>query len=195
LLVALAGAVLAFAANGISPRGIQLSRDFFFMAGGGPTNATVSPKPTPTLAGTNQPSPAQILAAKLQEEGLHLADSNLVLNLFHDPRCDQDLVIFIDARNEEQYREGHIPRAFNLDYDYPAKHLPTVLPVCDLAQQIVIYCHGGDCEYSLFAAKLLSLRVPKERLLIYGGGITEWETNGLPIEVGERGSGQLRAAK
>jgi hypothetical protein len=36
--------------------------------------------------------------------------------------------------------------------------------------------------------------IPAAKLLVYGGGITEWTANGLPIEVGARKSGQLRNA-
>ena len=38
-------------------------------------------------------------------------------------------------------------------------------------------------------AKLQGVR--KEDLFVYGGGFTEWCTNGLPVEVGARKSGQL----
>jgi len=34
--------------------------------------------------------------------------------------------------------------------------------------------------------------VPKERLLVYLGGYTEWAGNQLPVEAGERNSGNLR---
>ena len=36
-----------------------------------------------------------------------------------------------------------------------------------------------------------SLAIPKEKVFVYGGGFTEWATNGLPIELGLRNSGQL----
>jgi hypothetical protein len=36
-----------------------------------------------------------------------------------------------------------------------------------------------------------SIGIPKEKVFVYGGGITEWSANGLPIEVGARNSGQF----
>ena len=36
-----------------------------------------------------------------------------------------------------------------------------------------------------------SIRLPNEKLFVYGGGIAEWATNGFPIELGSRNSGQL----
>jgi hypothetical protein len=57
----------------------------------------------------------------------------------------------------------------------------------------VFYCDGGECDLSLEAAVTLrdSIRIPKEKLFVYGGGITEWANNGLPIELGTRNSGQI----
>jgi rhodanese-related sulfurtransferase len=68
-----------------------------------------------------------------------------------------------------------------------------VLPVCQTADQIVVYCNGGGCEDSEFAAVILgNAGIPMTRLSVYGGGLWEWATNGLPIEIGERNSGNLR---
>jgi rhodanese-related sulfurtransferase len=33
--------------------------------------------------------------------------------------------------------------------------------------------------------------VPRDALFVYAGGIAEWKANGLPMESGGRGSGQL----
>jgi hypothetical protein len=35
------------------------------------------------------------------------------------------------------------------------------------------------------------ISIPREKVFVYGGGITEWATNGLPIELGTRNSGQI----
>jgi rhodanese-related sulfurtransferase len=240
LLVAVAGAALAFAANALSPRGLHLTTDFLRVGelsaatavpgagaslpatgnsngaakdatgpGSSPTAVPVVATNAAQLAATNAISPAisslpsqvagattnsawALLAARLGARGLQLADSNQVAQLFHDPRCGQGLVVFIDARNEEHYQEGHIPGAYLLDYFHPEKHLASVWQACQTAQQIVVYCNGGDCQDSELAAMMLSdNNVPKEKLFIYGGGIAEWATNGLPIEVGEQKSGRL----
>ncbi len=186
-LVALVGAALAFVANAISPRGLKLTRDYF--------PGAVQHLPAP-VAGTNAPSPQALVAARLQAKGLQLAEHSQVLQLFHDPRYEQELVIFIDARPEEDqhgYEEGHIPGAYHFDHYHFEKYLPTLLPLCQAAQQIVVYCNGGDCTDSESAA--IYLRdggIPKEKLLVYGGGITEWKSNGLPLEIGARKSGNVQ---
>ena len=79
---------------------------------------------------------------------------------------------------------------------YPEKHLLTVLPACLNATKVVVYCGGGECEDSEFAALALKeAGVPQERLFVYAGGMTEWATNGVPVELGERKSGNLGPAK
>ena len=195
LVVALIGATLAFAANALSPRGLKLTRDFFgaktpsvTVPGATATNTTLIAH---TVGSTNVSSHEQ-LAERLRDKGISLVDSNKVVELFHDPRCQQNLVLFVDAREDEHYQKGHIPGAYQLDYYRPEKYLTNLLPLCQLAEQIVVYCNGGNCEDSEFAATfLLSAGVPKEKLEVYGGGMHEWRTNNLPIEVGQRLSGQI----
>jgi rhodanese-related sulfurtransferase len=195
LAVALIGLGLAFAANALSPRGLQLSRDYF------PTDTQVrsgSGSPTSSAAGSvsNAPSSAELLAQKLKALGVRYIGSNEVVALFHDPRAAADVVTFIDARNEEHYSQGHIPGAFLLDYYRPQDHLVAVLPAAQAAEAVVVYCNGGSCEDSQLTTLLLNdAGVPPDKLQIYLGGFAEWETNGLPVEVGERRSGQLRPGK
>jgi rhodanese-related sulfurtransferase len=192
VLVALIGAAFAFAANALSPRGLPLSKNPF------PAVSLVSPSPSggsnvTATAATRTNSPQELLSALLQANGLQLADSNRVTQFFRDPRREQDAIIFIDARNDEHYRAGHIPGAYQFDHFRPENYLTNVLQVCLTAEQIVFYCNGGECDDSLQAAVMLrdSIPVPKEKIFVYGGGIAEWATNSLPIELGTRNSGQL----
>ena len=190
-LVAVIGAVLAFVANGLSPRGLLLTRDYF------PGTKPALPTPAGTnVAGTasvQTNSPLEVLAARLREHGLQLADSNQVAQLFADPRRSRDEVIFIDARDEEHYRAGHIPGAYLFDRFRPEDYLTNVVMPCLTAQEMVFYCNGGDCDDSEHAAIMLrdSMGLPKEKVFVYGGGCIEWMTNGLPVELGTRNSGQL----
>lgn len=191
--MAVFGAALAFAANAISPRRLLLTRNYF---PGTTSNTVAAPLPPPAARGpgvSNQVSAAQLLAEQIKAEGLHLLDRDQTVRLFHDPRFDQERVVFVDARDEEHYREGHIPGAYELDPYHPELHLATVLPVCQVADEIVVYCNGGDCEDSRFGAILLrDAGIATQKLFIYGGGMMDWATNGLPVEIGERRSGELR---
>ena len=191
--MAVTGVALAFAANALSPHGLPLARNYFPGTGVGlPRSVTAV---TNAISVTSPPthSPQDLLSARLQADGLQLANSNQVLQLFHDPRREQDGVIFVDARDEEHYRAGHIPGAYLFDRFHPELYLTNVLSVCLSAEQIVFYCNGGECDDSEHAAIMLrdSISLPKEKLFVYGGGITEWAINGLPIELGRRNSGQV----
>jgi len=196
LLVAAAGIVLAFGANLVSPRGLALTRNYFPAGISRPVPAATSVGSPHDMAGTNPPasSPAQLLAARLKEQGLQSVDGHQAAQLFHAPRFQQGGIAFIDARDEQHYREGHIPGASEFDPYYPEKYFPTVLPVCQAAEQIVVYCNGGDCDDSESAAiTLRDVGIANQKLFIYTGGITEWTTNGLPVEIGGRNSGNLRS--
>lgn len=198
LLVAGVGLGLALAANQFSPRGLSLTRNYF--------PGSVRPLPmvapssasVPGLMGTN-PAPIAVsesLAARLQAKGLQLIERDAAAQLFRDPRYEAELIVFIDARDDRHYQEGHVPGAYQFDHYRPENYLPSVLPACQNAQRIVAYCNGGNCEDSEFAALTLKENgVPMERLLVYGGGMTDWATNGLPVEIGGRKSGNLREAK
>ena len=196
--MAVIGAAFAFAANEVSPRGLRLTQNYFPGATRSSVSAAIATNLTPRTADTHvgAPSPAELLATRLQAKGLHLVESNQVAQLFRDPRYEQELIVFIDARDDRHYQEGHIPGAFQFDHYHAENYLATVLPVCQAAEQIVVYCTGGDCEDSEFAAIILrDTGIPKEKLFVYGGGITEWTTNDLPVEVGGRKSGYFRHAK
>jgi rhodanese-related sulfurtransferase len=191
-LVAVIGAALAFVANGLSPYRYELTRDYFH------SNKMTSPAPAPATnvtgaatAPTN--SPLELLSARLRNEGLQLVDTKQAMQLFRDPRRELEEVIFIDARDDDHYQAGHIPRAFHFYQFHPENYLTNVVQVCLTAQQIVFYCNGGDCDESEHTAIYLrdSIGIPKEKVFVYGGGMNEWTTNGLPIEVGARNSGQF----
>lgn len=194
VLVAALGAAFAFAANQISPQGLVLTRDYF-LAGTAHAVRPAAGAGLPHASGTNSEalSPAQFLAAQIKEKGLQLIDGQQAQQLFHAPLLHQDMIVFVDARDEEHYQQGHIPGAYEFDPYHPEKYFDAVLPVCQKAEQIVVYCNGGDCDDSETAALLLrDVGIPNQKLFVYSGGITEWETNRLPVEIGARNSGNLR---
>ncbi len=103
--------------------------------------------------------------------------------------------MFIDARDESHYLEGHIPGAHEFDPYRPEKYFADVLPLCQSAAQIVVYCNGGDCDDSEAAAILLrDVGIPNSKIFVFGGGLPMWKTNGLPVETGPRNSGNVSGA-
>ena len=191
LLVAIVGGALAFAANGLSPRGLDLGKNYF-----------PARPPSPSEAAAPGKSAAGGMEERFAKEGLQLADSRRVEQLFAESRqalsdpSRAATVVFIDARNEEQYGEGHIPGAYLFDRFHAENYLAEIVPVCQDAQQIVFYCNGGDCEDSEHAAIYLrdGAGLSKEKVFVYSGGITEWRRDGMPVEIGVRNSGTISNA-
>jgi rhodanese-related sulfurtransferase len=188
LLVALGGLLFAVVANQVSPRGLNLSRNYF----PGATGTNQSAVRETTVITTNQ-SPAEVAAGQVKAAGLKLASEQQVITWLAEPGHQTQKIVFVDARNEDEYLKGHLPGAL-IFYPYePEKYFPTVVPACQSADQIVVYCHGGDCDDSLSAANLLKqVGIAADKLWIYGGGMSEWETNGQPMEIGPQNSGQLK---
>lgn len=163
----LLGGVLFFVAllgNWLWPRGIEITKDYF-----------------PEL-------PFQIQEKAIHNDNESTLSAKFInlqqsLQLWQSPDREAGLVIFLDARTPTQFFNGHIPGAY-LFYHYRAEeYLPKLLPLCQMAHTIVIYCNGGDCKDSEFAAAILvKLGIELEKLKIFVGGFQEWKEAGLPVE-------------
>ena len=194
LLVLVIGAALSLVANAVSPRGLRLTEDYFPKTKAVP--AATRQTPTPPAAGTTN-DPLAAVMARLRAHGLQPLTHAEVLALHQSPDTAAQKIVFLDARDDQHFQAGHVPGAWPFDRYRLDQSLPTVLPPCLQAEKIVVYCNGGECEDSEFAALALaqSAGVPAARIFIYPGGIMEWETKGQPVETGSRGSGVMRPAK
>ena len=190
VVVGATGLGVALLANQLSPRGLALTRDYFGRSARGAPTAAAGPSPAGSnraVSNSRGPEPG------LNREGIRAVQLDEVLRWQADPRREQGLIVFVDARAEHPFRDGHIPGAIQFDPFYPEKRLTEVLAACSLADQVVIYCNGGDCIDSSLVARLLrDAGVPVTRLAVFVGGISEWKTHRSPLEVGERNSGDLR---
>jgi rhodanese-related sulfurtransferase len=184
-------AAFAFAANEISPRGLKLARDYFPRA----ASPSVSPpKVSPTVAvnpaSTNEDSEAAETDRRIKEKGLQPISRAETERLFRDTRYQQGLVVFIDARSPDHYAASHIPGAYPLDLYHPEKDVANDLAPCQNAEQVVVYCTGGECEDAESTAILLrDYGIPAQKLFVYGGGFEDWSASHLPLEQGGRNSG------
>ncbi|MGA9780273.1 MAG: rhodanese-like domain-containing protein [Limisphaerales bacterium] len=197
VLVAVVGAIFAFAANRISPRGLSLARNYFPTGTNDAMRAGANANPPETAPGTNSTilSSPPSLAAQKRPQALQVVDKLRAMELFHNSHLKAGAIVFVDARDEEHYLAGHVPGAYEFDPYHPEKYFPVVLPACQAAEQIVVYCNGGDCDDSKTAALLLrDVGIANRKIFIYGGGITEWTSNHQPVEVGTRNSGNLSIA-
>jgi rhodanese-related sulfurtransferase len=91
--------------------------------------------------------------------------------------------VFLDARSEGLYREGHIRGARNLPWQAFEQHLDKVVAEIPSDALIVTYCDGEECALSEdLARELLFMGYEKVRVLI--NGWTRWIEAGLPTEQG-----------
>lgn len=183
LVIGLVGAGLAVAANFLSPRGLALRRDYF--------PATPAPSGPALVAGARSTGgAADDRETRFARRGLTLVDHTRAVELFRDPRFAEGRIVFVDARDDQHFQAGHIPGALQLDHYRVEQYATTVLPACLIAEQIVVYCNGGNCEDSELAAiDLIEFGIPASKLVVDRGGIEEWRRHGLPVETGTRGSG------
>lgn len=199
-LVVLAGAGIGLVANFISPRGLSLTRNYFPIvpptAENSPANLgrTVSANPSQPDSlsrPTNEPA-----AGLLRTRGLQTVSDVEAEQLFLDPQREQEAIVFVDARNDSHFQAGHIPGAYQLDRYYPEKYLLAVLPACLRAAKVIVYCTGGTCEDSEFAAlTLIEAGVPRDRIYVFAEGMAGWVAKERPVEIGARNSGLPRTVK
>jgi rhodanese-related sulfurtransferase len=88
--------------------------------------------------------------------------------------------VFIDARHESEYRNGHIKGAINLPLTTFSKTHP-LLTLLPRDQLIVTYCGGSNCSSSVGLAK--NLRAAGYfNVKVFFGGWQDWRTRNQPIE-------------
>jgi len=166
-IVIFSGITFAVMANFLSPWGLELSRSYF------PPAATPAIQPTANIGAAPSPIPTHEFST-VTTDGL--------VEMLRDKRFVTRRFLLIDARNDAHFRSGHIEGALQFDHFQPQNHLSAVMPACLAAEKIVIYCTGGSCEDSLFAARMLrDFGIPADRFSIFIEGIQAWKDAGLPL--------------
>ncbi|MCH8264733.1 MAG: hypothetical protein IIC10_04980 [Proteobacteria bacterium] len=185
VIVGAIGVGLGFCVNGLrASDSIDLGRNYFFkgsprMPAGGVTDAVESSQ-AGAVSDAVKPSRPQ--------HDFQTITFKEVLEAFHDTATADGAYVFVDARNDQLYEEGHIPGALQADHFRLDEFIEAVLDATDTAEKVIVYCNGGDCEDSIYVCQdLIEFDVPYDRLYLYGGGWNEWESEGQPVATG-RGS-------
>jgi rhodanese-related sulfurtransferase len=85
-------------------------------------------------------------------------------------------VMVIDARNEHEFAEGHLPKARNIFAMEFQQYIPELIGM-NKDIRIIVYCGGGQCELSHeLSNNLIGLGFKK--VYIYLGGWDDWKQNG-----------------
>lgn len=87
-----------------------------------------------------------------------------------------DLVTVLDVRPQDEFAAGHLPRALNI----PVAELERRLNELPLNQEVIAYCRGPYCIFSVEAVSALRSRGYRVRRL--EDGYPEWKAAGLPTE-------------
>lgn len=104
---------------------------------------------------------------------------------FSSPEAEAGLYVFVDARNDDAYRQGRIPGAIQFDHYRLTDFLDRVVPQLEGRERVIVYCNGGDCEDSGFVCKdLEDAGIPYDALYLFAGGWKEWTSYGFPVEGG-----------
>ena len=100
-----------------------------------------------------------------------------------------DIVVFIDTRESDEFKEGHIPGAINIKLRDIGGELPEEVKRADV---VIPYCVKDFRGFEV-AKRLKILGVQKVGLM-NPWGISGWKASGLPV-AGTRGLQQLEAIR
>jgi rhodanese-related sulfurtransferase/DNA-binding transcriptional ArsR family regulator len=90
----------------------------------------------------------------------------------------EDDVTVVDVRPKDEYEAGHIPGALSV----PVSDLKRRLRELPKTREVIAYCRGRYCVYSLDAVTLLRKQGYRARRA--HEGLPDWRAAGLPVEVG-----------
>jgi rhodanese-related sulfurtransferase len=159
-LIALSSALLGLVYNAVSPRGIDLIREDqpFVRSTDTSRHSTTSNSHPPTFI-----------------------DADEAVNIFRHGNA-----LFIDARHEDEFNEGHIKGAISI----PLRTLetnPTLVQGFAKDTLIVTYCSGERCALSIdLGERLASMGFTNVK--VFFSGWLEWQKRDLPTETGSRGN-------
>ena len=93
-------------------------------------------------------------------------------------------VVFLDARSQQDFAQGHIQGAWNIPWQSFDEYAGRIFDNLPENANVVTYCDGEHCSLGEDLAKeLLSMGYPNVKVLL--NGWTRWQEAGLPGEKGE----------
>ena len=95
-------------------------------------------------------------------------------------KLDQPGVIIFDARDSEEFREGHVHGAKSLPYDEFSDESVFVLQDIPFDLEVITYCEGMNCSLAEDLADLLK-EMGFLDVKVFAGGWEEWLENGMPV--------------
>ena len=109
----------------------------------------------------------------------HISSPMVVDLAFSKHYFNSESAIFIDARDPEDFENGHIKNSINIPYDYYEDY-EEVIDGLDDTNIYIIYCNGEECSLSIDLADYLFSEKLFEKILVFEGGWPEWKEAGYP---------------
>ncbi len=159
LTLFLISTLLGITAQAVLPNGIGLKTEMTMM-GDDPTGVSV-----PSVA--INPNGGNEVASNISLKNAYLA-------------YEKHSALFLDARNPEDFGDGHISDAVNLPAHAFIDSLQ-YLENLDFGIHIITYCDGEDCNASIDLAADLKM-MGFSKVNFFFGGWQEWRDAGYPIE-------------
>jgi len=178
LIIATAGVALGATSNAIRTTGsLDPFKEYFGTAGS--NNAAISDSRAPEEANASGDVPA--------ESPYQIITVDEVADIAGDPDLmESGLYVFVDARNENVFEEGHIAGALRC-YHYELEQcIDRVLEAATGVEKVIVYCNGGECEDSKYMCHELidNFSIPYESVYLFAGGWAAWMENDLPYVEG-----------
>jgi rhodanese-related sulfurtransferase len=92
-------------------------------------------------------------------------------------------VLFLDARTEAEFLNGHIPGAVSVSLDEQSDLEPLLRSLS--SANYITYCDGETCLLSTDLAYMM-VELGMEPVYVFHEGIEVWVANGLPLVRGEQ---------
>jgi rhodanese-related sulfurtransferase len=121
-----------------------------------------------------------VISAHAKDE---IHDSRLVIDNIKIAKLSYDggKTLFVDARSNDDYNEGHIKGAITLPVGEFDERVGNLLDNYSPDQSIITYCSGRTCEDSHRLAQML-IDLGYENVSIMIDGFPGWKENGYPVE-------------
>ncbi|MBZ0199676.1 MAG: rhodanese-like domain-containing protein [Ignavibacteriaceae bacterium] len=152
IYILIVASLLGLLVNYLDPKGISFIRD-----NGQLPNSTV-------IGGVNDTDPEP------QQIGLPQAY-----------KFYKEKVVFFDAREVDDYTEGHIDGAINISY-VQFDEMKSKLDAVSKDDIVVTYCGGDDCDLSILLANEM-MKIGYKKVFVFFGGWKKWLTANYPIIV------------
>ncbi|MBU0640488.1 MAG: rhodanese-like domain-containing protein [Planctomycetes bacterium] len=182
VIIASLGVGLGFVVNAArSKDSVKLQRDYFAKRPATTRPASTTGAAAP--AATSQTASDVGASHGLPEHDYQVLSFEDVAALFEDPNTAVGANVFVDAREDDLFTEGHIPGALQCDHFRLERYIDRVYAAALQAEKVVVYCTGGECEDSIYVCgDLFDRGIEYEKIHLYPGGWEEWVEKQMPTE-------------